>query len=140
VDKSDKEFLNELQRQSKVRTFIGALAVPEPGGGNHIFTILRHEVRVGIVGIVKSGALEGRDVELLCALSQSAEGNGFATEACNAVLSWAAGSQSLERVLACVSDRNPDGRALVSRLGFQWLERRPVRDEDIFTFPFAGAA
>jgi RimJ/RimL family protein N-acetyltransferase len=140
IDESDREFLEELQRRPEVRTFIGALAIPEPGRGDHILTILKQETRVGVVGIVKSGALEGQDVELLCVLALSAERNGFATEACRAILSWAAASQPWKRILACVSDDNPDSRALLDRLGFRKLQRRPMRDEDIFTLPLVGAA
>jgi len=57
-------------------------------GDQSLFTILNEGASIGIVGVVRSGALEGQDSELLCALKTSAEGSGFATEACEAVIAW----------------------------------------------------
>ena len=91
ADQSDELFFAELKRRPEVDAFIGSIGVPDTDA-DHIFTILENNERVGVAGIVKSTALEGTDVELLCALSLSAEGGGRAEEACRAVIAWAASS------------------------------------------------
>lgn len=140
VDQSDRRFLDDLQRRPEVPDFVGLLGIPQLGEGDHLFAILENDERVGVVGVVKSMALEGSDVELLCVLSPFAEGRGLATEACRAVIAWARSTGAWTRLLACVHDRNPRSRALVARLGFELLTRRSVRDEDIFAFALGGAA
>jgi len=129
-DASDQAFLEELQERPGVRSFIGGITASLPEDCH--FTVIKNGDRIGIVGVVKSSALDGHDVELICAITEAAQGNHFAHEACAAVIGWAVETRAWRRILACVSDRNPASRAVVERLGFRKVQRRFMRDEDVF--------
>jgi len=128
---SDEAFLDELKHRPEVADFIGSIVVPDTDA-DRVFTILENNEPVGAVGIVKSGALDGTDVELICALLESAEGRGRAKEACEAVIEWAGSTGLWTRLLACADDPNTRSRRLTKKLGFTWLTRRPYRDQDVF--------
>ena len=136
ANQSDESFLVELRRRPEVLEFIGAMRAPETDT-DRIFTILESNERVGVVGIVQSQALDGTDVALLCALTQSAEGGGRAEEACRAVIAWARSIGLWNRLLACVDDQNTRSRTLTRKLGFTWLTRRPFHNEDVFVLPLS---
>ncbi|SRR6266576_3441515 len=131
ADQSDTAFFAELQGRPEVDDFIGAIGVPA-NDADHIFTILENNERVGVVGIVKSGAFGGTDFELVCALLERAEDGGRAKEACEAVIAWAASIGRWTRLLACVDDPNERSRKLTTKLGFTLLDRRSHRKQDVF--------
>ena len=134
ANQSDEAFFDELKRRPEVAEFIGSIGVPDTHA-DWVFTILENNERVGVVGIVKSGALDGTDVELICALLEPAEDGGRAKEACEAVKAWAASTGRCTRLLACVDDPNKRSQKLTTRLGFTWLRRRSHRNQDVFVLP-----
>ena len=131
-DDSDRAFLATLSARPEVGRFIGVVTqAPKPPSA-HIFVIVKDEVRVGVVALVRSDALDGSDFEIVCALDPSAEGQGTATEACRRMSRWGFETLGLPRIIACVANQNSPALKLVRRLGMTELSSRPGRDETVF--------
>jgi RimJ/RimL family protein N-acetyltransferase len=62
-------------------------------------------------------------VELSYLFLPAAWGNGYATEACSAVLDWLAGVLPGERVVLCTRTANTPSMRLAARLGFTEVAR-----------------
>src|ERR1019366_9281207 len=89
----------------------------------------------GVVGIVRSQAFEGRDVELICAVVQARRGQRIAQEACAMLLrDYSAPGDA--RLLACVARGNDAGLRLAEHVGFEPLGiSRPSSDDVILVMP-----
>src|SRR5438046_4959959 len=72
---------------------------------------------VGVAGLVRSQALEGKDFELLCALRSEAQGRGLAKQACMLVMAWGLDTLKLERVVACIGNGNDGASSIATKLG-----------------------
>jgi RimJ/RimL family protein N-acetyltransferase len=127
LNASHDALLRSLQLQDDVWEFVGQL--PEPGEGeqHRLFAIVEHQVAVGIGGLVKSPALEGKDFEVLCALRSEAQRRGLAKRACELILTWAFDTAKIERVIACIDDNNEGARTIATKIGMQELCAMPPR-------------
>src|SRR5262249_24542577 len=121
----DDKALSLLGSRHEVGEFIGAISRGDAAGVLRAI-VVDTEV-VGLVGLVPSGAFNGTDVELICALLSCAEGRGLAGAACRRLLSDASIVSGRARILACVADKNKPARRLASRLGFAPLKGDPRR-------------
>ena len=61
-------------------------------------------------------------------LNPAFSGNGYVTEACRALLTWAFNNHDLHRISAVMDQRNPKSRAVCERLGLR-LEATHIEDD-----------
>ena len=128
LDDSHYELLRSLDEQDDVWESVGSLPFPGEGDGedaDHLFALVEGEVPVGIGGLVRSHAFEGKDFEVLCALKSEAQLQGLATQACQLILAWAFDTARLERVIACIDDQNEGARSIATKLGMRPLSPLP---------------
>jgi len=119
LDASHDDLLRSLQEQDDVWEFVGPLPAPEDT--QRLFAVVEGEVAVGIGGLVRSPALDGNDLEVLCAMRSEAQRRGLAKNACQLILAWAFDTAKLERVIACIDDDNASARSIATKIGMQEL-------------------
>jgi RimJ/RimL family protein N-acetyltransferase len=124
--------------RKEVSRFIGSLKVA--GDDAVLCTILRGSERIGQVAIVRSLALGGRDVEIICALVPEAEDGGFAWEACQLLMVWYFAEFRPSRIIACVSPSNGRALRLAGRLGMFLIGPRLIGEELVFSWAPSLAA
>jgi len=122
---SDDELLSALEQQDDVWEFVGTLPLPDEEHPHHLFAIVEGKASVGVAGLVRSQALEGKDFELLCALRSEAQGRGFAKQACMLAMAWGFDTLKLERVIACIGDGNDGARSIATKIGMTELGAGP---------------
>ena len=106
--------------------FVGALPLPREGHTHHLFAILEDQVPLGIGGLVRSQGPGENDFELLCVLRSEAQQRGFAKRACDLLLAWAFQTAKLDRVIACIDDRNEGARSIATKLGMKRVRATPA--------------
>lgn len=136
LDASHDALLRSLQEQDDVWEFVGPLPDLEEGATHRLFAVIEGQVAVGIGGLVKSQALDGNDLEVLCAMRSEAQRRGLAKRACQLILAWAFDSAKVERVIACIDDDNEGARSIATKIGMRELCALPpsrtvyVKDRD----------
>ncbi|HUL04648.1 MAG TPA: GNAT family N-acetyltransferase [Gemmatimonadales bacterium] len=126
LDDSHYELLRSLDEQDDVWESVGPLPFPgDETAGDHLFALVEGEVPIGVGGLVRSQALEGRDFEVLCALRSEAQLRGLATQACQRIIAWAFDTAKLDRVIACIDDQNDGARTIAAKLGMKELSSLP---------------
>lgn len=118
---ADQDLLTSLEEQDDVWEFVGALLVPLTDQSHHLFVVSDGPASVGIAGLVRSPALDGRDFELLCAMRSEVQHRGLAKQACHLVLAWAFDTARLDRVIAVIDDANAGARAIATGIGMSEL-------------------
>jgi RimJ/RimL family protein N-acetyltransferase len=135
MKKEDEGLLNALNQRNEITKFIGPLVglYKEPRA-KVIET--NKGTPAGIVAIIKSYAMDGKDLEILCALFSKHEGQGLATQACHKMLSEVLNDPSVIRLIGCVDRENTSSLALIKRLGGTFLQKRILikGDQDIYVF------
>ena len=121
LNASDDGLLRALQQQDDVWEFVGQLPESQEGDPSRLFAIVEGEVAVGVGGLVKSHALEGKDLEVLCAMRSEAQRRGLAKRACELILSWAFDETKVERVIASIDDHNEGARSIATKIGMKEL-------------------
>src|SRR5258706_10439784 len=86
LDASHDALLRSLQEQDDVWEFVGSLPEREEGDAHRLFAVIEGQVAVGIGGLVKSPAFDGKDFEVLCAMRSEAQRQGLAKHACQLIL------------------------------------------------------
>jgi RimJ/RimL family protein N-acetyltransferase len=125
LDASHDALLRSLQEQDDVWEFVGSLPEREAGDAHRLFAVIEGQVAVGIGGLVRSPALEGKDFEVLCAMRSEAQRQGLAKHACQLILAWAFDTAHVERVIACIDDDNEGARSIATKLGMKELSAMP---------------
>ncbi|MGH7427872.1 MAG: GNAT family N-acetyltransferase [Candidatus Methylomirabilaceae bacterium] len=125
LNESDDELLSSLEQQEDVWEFIGTLPLPDAGHSHHRFAIMEGQTSVGIAGLVRSEALDGKDFELLCAMRSEAPLQGRAKQPWTLALAWAFDTAKLKRIIACIDDSNEGARSIAARLGMKPLCAQP---------------
>jgi len=125
LDASDDDLLRSLQEQDDVWEFVGPLPEREEGDTHRLFAVVEGNVAVGIGGLVKSQAFDGKDLEVLCAMRSETQRRGLAKGACQLILAWAFDTAKLERVLACIDDDNEGARSIATKLGMHEVGAMP---------------
>ena len=121
---ADSGLLDALQQQDDVWEFVGQL--PEGQGDRaRLFAVVEDRVEVGVGGLVKSHALEGKDLEVLCVLRSDAQRRGLARRACELILAYAFDTAKVERVIACIDDHNEGARSIATKIGMKELSALP---------------
>ena len=122
LDDSHYELLRSLDEQDDVWESVGALPFPgSEADGDHMFALIEGQVPIGVGGVVRSPALDGQDFEVLCALKEEAQARGLARQACERIIAWAFETAKLDRVIACIDDRNESGRSVAVKIGMKEL-------------------
>ena len=121
LDASHEALLTSLQEQDDVWEFVGPLPEREEGDTHRLFAVMEGQVAVGIGGLVRSQAFDGKDVEVLCAMRSEAQRRGLAKNACQLILAWAFDTAKVERVIACIDDDNEGARSIATKIGMQEL-------------------
>jgi len=121
---SDAELLDVLQQQDDVWEFVGQLPEGE-GDRSRLFAIMEGPLAVGVGGLVKSHALEGKDLEVLCVMRSEAQRRGLAKRACELILDWAFDTAKVERVIASIDDHNAGARSIATKIGMKELCAQP---------------
>jgi RimJ/RimL family protein N-acetyltransferase len=121
LDASHDALLTSLQEQDDVWEFVGPLPEREEGDTHRLFAVMEGQVAVGIGGLVRSQAFDGKDVEVLCAMRSEAQRRGLAKNACQLILAWAFDTAKVERVIACIDDDNEGARSIATKIGMQEL-------------------
>ena len=68
LNASHDALLRVLQQQDDVWEFVGTLPQPQEGDRHRLLAIMEGQVPIGIGGLIRSQAFDGKDVEVLCAL------------------------------------------------------------------------
>jgi len=76
LNASHDDLLRSLQEQDDVWEFVGALPEREDGDAQRLFAVIEGQVAVGIGGLIKSQAFDGKDFEVLCAMRSEAQRRG----------------------------------------------------------------
>jgi RimJ/RimL family protein N-acetyltransferase len=121
----DADLLSALEEQDDVWEFVGTLPLDAEGGAHRLFAIVEEGASIGVAGLVRSQALDGTDLELLCALRSEAQGRGYAKQACRLALAWAFETTTLERIIACIDEGNEGARSIAAKLGMTELCATP---------------
>jgi len=122
LTQADAELLDALQQQDDVWEFVGQL--PE-GDRSHLFAIVEGPLALGVGGLVKSHALEGKDFEVLCVMRSEAQRRGLAKRACELILEWAFKTAKVDRVIASIDDHNEGARSIATKIGMKELAAQP---------------
>jgi RimJ/RimL family protein N-acetyltransferase len=125
LDASHDALLRSLQEQDDVWEFVGPLPEREEGDADRLFAVIESEIAVGIGGLVRSRAFDGKDFEVLCAMRSEAQRRGLAKHACQLILAWAFDTANVERVIACIDDDNEGARSIATKLGMKELCAMP---------------
>jgi RimJ/RimL family protein N-acetyltransferase len=98
--------------------------------GFGFFTLVEHgrSHPVGRVGLLKHS--NWPEVELAWHLFEGAEGNGYATEAGQAVRSWAYQAHGFNRLVSYIACENHRSQAVAKRLGAKTDGRRAAHEPD----------
>ncbi|HEY3278957.1 MAG TPA: GNAT family N-acetyltransferase [Gemmatimonadales bacterium] len=121
LDASHDALLRSLQEQDDVWEFVGPLPEPGEGGAQRLFAVIEGEMPVGIGGLIRSQAFDGKDVELLCVMRSEAQLHGLAKRACQLILAWAFDTAGVERVISCIDNENEGARSIAVKLGMKEL-------------------
>ena len=121
---ADSGLLDALQQQDDVWEFVGQLPDGQ-GDRSRLFAVVEGQVAVGVGGLVKSHALEGKDLEVLCVLRSEAQRRGLAKRACELILAWAFDTAKVDRVIASIDDHNEGARSIATKIGMKELCAAP---------------
>jgi RimJ/RimL family protein N-acetyltransferase len=130
ISVEDELALRELQARPEVRARIGEIVDGQADLHDRMRAIDCDGLLAGVVGVVRSGAFDGNDVELICAVRKTYENRRLATRSCRALLSDEFNTR--DRVLACIKPTNTEAKSLAKRLGFLPIGTRAFSDEEIW--------
>ena len=97
---------------------------------NEPFIILAIELKVehiciGVVGVHAKVEIDN-EVEILYGISDSYRGNGYATEASNALTQWVFKNTELKTLTAIVKPENIPSYAVIKKLGFEYVDTKVI--------------
>lgn len=129
--------LQRLQSRPEVFSRLGRIVETQDTLASGVRAIESDGEVVGVVGLVRSGALDGTEIELICALIEAHEGRGIATAACHQLLVAEAHRHARQRVLASIASDNAAGKGLAERLGFKRIGTRGASSDELWAISLA---
>lgn len=121
---SDMVLHNESEAISWISWINEKYSTKEP----FIILAIEHKVHHKCIGVVGVHAKEELDneVEILYAISDSYQGNGYATEASKALIQWIFENTELKDLTAIVKPENIPSKTVVGKLGFKCIDTRVI--------------
>ncbi|MEY9929910.1 RimJ/RimL family protein N-acetyltransferase [Catenulispora sp. GP43] len=135
----DRATIIDLFASPEVGTYVGGAqsrdelerTAPEiPGRRFGFFVIERDGAMIGLITLDRRAAVhpghvrpEANETELGYMFLPHAWGQGYAAEACTAVLDWVATVRPGEPVVLCTQEANIPSRRLATKLGFAEVDR-----------------
>src|SRR2546426_11772417 len=113
LNASHDALLRSLQLQDDVWEFVGPLPEPEQDDKHRLSAVMEGQIPIGIGGLIRSQAFDGKDFEVLCALRSEAQRRGLAKRACELILTLAFYTAKGVRLIACIHDNNENARTRV---------------------------
>jgi ribosomal-protein-alanine N-acetyltransferase len=80
---------------------------------------------IGVVGVHAKAEIDN-EVEILYGISDSYQGNGYATEASKALIQWAFKNTELKSLTAIVKPENIPSKVVIEKLGFEYSDTKVI--------------
>lgn len=80
---------------------------------------------IGFVGVHAKAEIDN-EVEILYGISDSYQGNGYATEAAKALIQWVFENTELKYLTAIIKPENISSETVIKKLGFNYSDNRVV--------------
>lgn len=80
---------------------------------------------IGFVGVIPQQKIQG-EVEILFAIADEYQNNGYATEAAKAIIQWFFNTRDQSYLCAIVKISNIPSQKVIEKLGFEFLEEREI--------------
>ncbi|HCQ88546.1 MULTISPECIES: GNAT family N-acetyltransferase [unclassified Clostridium] len=91
---------------------------------------------IGVVGVHPKAEIDN-EVEILYGISDSYQGNGYATEASKALIQWAFKNTELKSLTAIVKPKNISSKTVIEKLGFDYVGTKLISyDGDMCEFNY----
>lgn len=93
-----------------------------------IILAIEHKVEhkcIGVVGVHAKVEIDN-EVEILYGVSDSYQGNGYATEASNALTQWVFKNTELKSLTAIVKPENIPSNIVIKKLGFEYVDTKVI--------------
>src|SRR2546422_10130601 len=119
LNASHDALLRSLQLQDDVWEFVGPLPEPEQDDKHRLFAVMEGQIPIGIGGLIRSQAFDGKDFEVLCALRSEAQRRGLAKRACELILTWGFDTAQGGRGIARIDDKNERARPIGKKNGMK---------------------
>ncbi len=129
--------MDRLQARPDVQSRLGRVIDVRDNIRSNVRAIEIDGELVGVAGLVPSGALDGTEIELVCALLEEHAKRGLATAACSRILTAEAGRRQRQRVLASIAPENSDAKRLAERLGFKQIGTRMTSPDELWALSLA---
>lgn len=104
-----------------------------------IVLAIEHKVEhkcIGVVGVHAKAEIDN-EVELLYGISDSYQGNGYATEASKALMHWVFKNTELKNLTAIVKPENIPSKAVIEKLGFECVDTKVIPyDSQMWEFDY----
>lgn len=89
---------------------------------------------IGLIGMIPQKMIN-REVEILYAIADEYQGQGYAAEAAGEMIKWFFQSEKREYLSAIVKKNNLPSQNVVKKIGFTFIEEREIEyDHKIYTF------
>lgn len=117
-----------LHNESEALSWIYWLS--EKFNTNEPFAIVAIEHKVdhkciGVVGVHAKAEIDN-EVEILYGISDSYQGNGYATEASKALIQWVFKNTELKSLTAIVKPENIPSKVVIEKLGFEYADTKVI--------------
>lgn len=132
---SDMVLHNESEALSWINWLNQKFNTNEP----FIILAIEHKVDhkcIGVVGVHAKAEIDN-EVEILYGISDSYQGNGYATEASKALTQWVFKNTELKSLTAIVKPENIPSKAVIQKLDFEYVDTKVIPyDGDMCMFDY----
>jgi ribosomal-protein-alanine N-acetyltransferase len=121
---SDMVLHNESEALSWIHWLNEKFNINEP----FIILAIEHKVEhkcIGVVGVHAKAEIDN-EVEILYGISDSYQGNGYATEASKALIQWVFKNTELKSLTAIVKPENIPSKVVIEKLSFQYVDTKLI--------------
>ncbi len=134
-------YLRRTIADKEISSYVERIAADEEREGFGVWPAIEKQSRklVGACGLSRVADLAG-EVEVEWIFAPDARNKGYASEAAQAVLTFALGQPNIERVIALVDPENAPSIAIVNRLGMRYERIVRAYKRDLMQYAATGAA
>src|SRR3989442_8230390 len=116
LNASHDALLRSLQLQDDVWEFVGPLPEPEQDDKHRLFAVMEGQIPIGIGGLIRSQAFDGKDFDVLCALRSEAQRRGLPKRACQLRLTLGFDTANVGHGIALVFYNNERARPIAKKI------------------------